>query len=86
MVISTNISNQRLINYVEKKAKDQFITKSKVVANLISKDYYLNHTTIESGGLPYEVDLTNNTMTIELPQPLIDALHLTENLIKVNLK
>lgn len=85
MVLATNITNKKIVAYVEKQAKDNFITKSKVLNNLILKDYYLNHNIIENS-VRYELDTTTNTMKLLLPSELVDALNLTEDTVLVNLK
>lgn len=76
----------RVMSYLQKRCKEEYVAQSAYIANLVMKDYHNNINTVEATGLQYTVDITNNTMSIEIPPQVREILNLKEKTVLVNLK
>ena len=76
----------RVNKYLENQAKRNYQNVSQYVNSLVMRDYHLNTNTVSGVGLQYDVDITTNTMTIQLPPEMVEILGLKQKTVLVDLK
>ena len=79
-------SYDRVMDYLDRQAKKNYISRSAYINQLVMRDYHLNNNTVSGTGLQYDVDITSNTMTLHLPPEMMEILGLKQKTVLVDLK